>query len=1161
MARFLVKASEFKNVCKAVNDRKLAELKKEIIEILKKQDEKEVKKAIDYFNSQEEHYTHLEKSFNGKWVEKAGYGVGTVRIWKGKKYKKIAPGKWARVFEKEGRGTNIAIGKLIAKVQKIDNVEDLMAFVMANKQRFVDENGVDLPVLDKLRAAVDARNGSVGSKGTSKPAEKKEELSWKDKVLMATDEGAKKELGRGKMYKKHITDIQRIANSNINDIPEKLKTLNDFIEYQDSLSNPDYKQAGKDYARLKNHELAREIWKKVEDGEAEWDDNGYLKLNEHGLLAKPEKKEETDYVQKKRDAKEGYWSDEFKERNMNNIKQKIVAMKEDGASDKKIKAYLEETIETNSNDIPWRERAIEEGRIKGNQANDYRDAIQERTVRIENCKELLKEYESETEKHQNRSDAMKGNQNAKKYGLTDEQIERYDIQEVVEDVNGYGIVKNSEGKYSYIDDGRVKDRPDDFETSIEKVKERINDTYETKKNIQAAKDYDFKNAKLGSDIEYSKRSDGRHLYFKKSPDGSKAISVTVEVSDMREPLNMVYEVSDTKTGESWQYETAYGNKEGLEWAVERPEQMEKEIKKFFKRDPNKEWNKQNTFDKEPSGIGTFEKIDTNTVEMPTDKATRVLFDNLNKSRSTEKAREFMTDCYYDGENLVATDGKRLTIIKTGNVGFEPGYVNVKTDGGKVTLERIEKKELRSSFPNYKKVIPENNNQEVKLNNKVLTEKLKEMRKNGSISKDIPKVALNFENGKVMLDGVQVGTADNVSFDDERQRIIVNANYLKDALNSGETSNMFVSDNPNKAMVLKTDISDTIVMPFTNDVDVEYENKTSKNESASFERVDFKSMSDDELKDYEEKLSKELDELNANSPEFVEKYNYWREVHGENNDRFHQRIEDEARAEKQAEADAKAQKENEIKERYNGYFDGKKGLDKARDLKLLEKKYNFEGKGVMTSKDFVEQAIDNGEEIREREVNKLDYPSRTRWNRMNNYEQEQYEKRIKAAGKKMLYSIGGYEFPKGVVDYAKFYKEKGKSNSENEKTSKSETAIKNKATSLAGAFGYSKNYATKMGSPFNLELAEQTVDEELDWDDGSKKALKEELRRIYSEKKVQKSIVDDFVMDMLVDEDEEDFEVRKIDESLWNDYSAEQPELFNSTEMMVREAFNRHGNCL
>lgn len=168
MAKFMVKKSELKNICKAVDDRKLAELKKEIIEILKKQDGKEFKKAIDYLESQELHFTHLEKSITGKWVEKAGYGIGTVRVWKGKKYKKIAPDKWVRVFDKEGRGTNIAIGKLIAKVQKIDNVEDLMAFVMANKQRFVDENGVDLPVLDKLRAAVDARNGNVGNKGTSK---------------------------------------------------------------------------------------------------------------------------------------------------------------------------------------------------------------------------------------------------------------------------------------------------------------------------------------------------------------------------------------------------------------------------------------------------------------------------------------------------------------------------------------------------------------------------------------------------------------------------------------------------------------------------------------------------------------------------------------------------------------------------------------------------------------------------------------------------------------------------------------------------------------------------------------------------------------------------------------------------------------------------------
>ena len=101
MAKFAIMASELKSLKKSMEDRKLAELKKEIIEILKKQDEKDFKKAIDYFESQELHFTHLEKSLvSGKWIEKAGYGVGTVRIWKGKKYKKIAPGKWARVFDK-----------------------------------------------------------------------------------------------------------------------------------------------------------------------------------------------------------------------------------------------------------------------------------------------------------------------------------------------------------------------------------------------------------------------------------------------------------------------------------------------------------------------------------------------------------------------------------------------------------------------------------------------------------------------------------------------------------------------------------------------------------------------------------------------------------------------------------------------------------------------------------------------------------------------------------------------------------------------------------------------------------------------------------------------------------------------------------------------------
>jgi len=858
MARFMVRASEYKNVCKAVNDRKLAELKKEIIEILKKQDEKEVKKAVDYFDSQELHYTHLEKSITGKWIKKAGYGVGTVRIWKGKKYKKIAPGKWARVFDKEGHGTNVAIGRLIAQVNKIDNAEDLEKFVAANKQRFVDENGKDLPVVEKLKAAVGSRGGSVGSK----------EKTVEDKIKENPDYPFKPK-----------TDKERAERAAFE------KDRDDFIERMDKI--------------------------------------------------RQEKKNVNPYEV----------TDEERKQVMNNPKTKLLQMA---------------------------------------------DAVR-------NAEEGTKEYD----------EALNSFQKEREKFIEDQGMEEY-------------------------------------------------------KKIMP---------------EY--------------PQGKKT-------------------------------------------EKKNPEKVE---------------------------LGTFTKIDDKTVEMPSDKVSKQLFENLNKSRSGDNTRPFMTDCYYDGENIVSTDGMRMTVIKAENIGLEPGFVSVKTDGGKIRLESIEKKGLRTTFPNYKGVMPTKNNQEVKFDNKALTEKLKEMKKEGKYKNAVPQIALEFEDGKVMLDGVQIGSADGVKFNDSDQRMVINANFLKDALTSGDISSMFVSDNPNKAMVIKTDVSDSVVMPFRNDMKTEYEVHPNKTESNTETKVDFKSMSNDELKDYEAKLEKELLEMgNRNSPDYMEKYSHWREVHAENNDRFHQGIEDEAKAEKQRAADAKAEKEKEIKEKYNGYFDNRSGLDKARDVKLLEKKYNFDGK-VMSQKDFVEQAIDNGAEIKEREVNKLDYPSRTRWNRMNGYEQEQYERRIKEAGKKMLYSINGYEFPKSVVDYAKYYKENGKKGSGNEKSTLSDVGIKNRASSIASAVSYSKDYQKKMGVPFSLETAEVSVDDADDMDEATKKAVKEELRRIYDEKKVKKSLFDDFIIDVFeADEDEEIEDAIKADETEYNDYSAEQPELFNSTEFAVREALNRRFNC-
>jgi hypothetical protein len=174
----------------SVNKSKLEALKKEVIEILKNQAEKEYKKALNHFIKEEENYSYLTKSNSGEWIEKAGYEIGRVRIWKGKKYRKVAPGKWVRIYENEGRGTNIAVGKLIAQVKKIDNIEDLMNFALAHKQRFQDKNGMDLPILDKIRAAVDEQNEKLSGEsspyvygvGENVNTEKNKLFNKKDKI-------------------------------------------------------------------------------------------------------------------------------------------------------------------------------------------------------------------------------------------------------------------------------------------------------------------------------------------------------------------------------------------------------------------------------------------------------------------------------------------------------------------------------------------------------------------------------------------------------------------------------------------------------------------------------------------------------------------------------------------------------------------------------------------------------------------------------------------------------------------------------------------------------------------------------------------------------------------------------------------------------------------
>lgn len=231
LKRNFIKKIEEKLGFRKSNSDEFESLKSEVIRILKKQAEKEHSEVKKSLRKMDNSYTYLEKSLEGKIIQKAGYPVGTIREWKGKKYIKIAPKMWKRKYDKNDRGASISAGKLIKLVEKCENPEQLMKLVLSNKQRFSDENGIPLPIVDKIRAAVDKKNESFDKQTqTPKKTPKKGEMS--EKTLNSRKEA----------YKEWTEE--QLQNA-INDRKQSLKTvdstqkkkINNTIKVMESVLN------------------------------------------------------------------------------------------------------------------------------------------------------------------------------------------------------------------------------------------------------------------------------------------------------------------------------------------------------------------------------------------------------------------------------------------------------------------------------------------------------------------------------------------------------------------------------------------------------------------------------------------------------------------------------------------------------------------------------------------------------------------------------------------------------------------------------------------------------------------------------------------------------------------------------------------------------------
>ena len=186
--------------------------KKKIMAILEKQTDDAPAEINKSLNQMDFIYSQMNPSTFSEIEKSRGYGIGTVREWKGRKYKKIAPNKWRLVYESNSRGAKQSIAYLKKAVMNAKSTDELLQIVMENVNRFTGPDGKTLDIVSELQEAVKsaktALNGKKPAAETPKtepkteekkePEKKEEELPLKENQTIYID-GGRKFTFRGKL--------------------------------------------------------------------------------------------------------------------------------------------------------------------------------------------------------------------------------------------------------------------------------------------------------------------------------------------------------------------------------------------------------------------------------------------------------------------------------------------------------------------------------------------------------------------------------------------------------------------------------------------------------------------------------------------------------------------------------------------------------------------------------------------------------------------------------------------------------------------------------------------------------------------------------------------------------------------------------------------------
>lgn len=203
------------------------------------------KLVIEHLESLEADKKELKKSLlEAESIAKGGKGlpVGTVRDWKGRKYVKVAPGKWKPKYDSHSRGAKLSIAALKRKADECKSSEELLQLVLENRERFSDEIGRSLPFVKELSDYISAKNDELES--GKKPAKAKAKKEKKTVAEMKAKDDKKIQVNETPEDRAQVTktqafnkEIETLTNSSYkaDSVEDAIKALEKHKEFVHSI--------------------------------------------------------------------------------------------------------------------------------------------------------------------------------------------------------------------------------------------------------------------------------------------------------------------------------------------------------------------------------------------------------------------------------------------------------------------------------------------------------------------------------------------------------------------------------------------------------------------------------------------------------------------------------------------------------------------------------------------------------------------------------------------------------------------------------------------------------------------------------------------------------------------------------------------------------------